>query len=63
LQGFPLQVEISQIIVREADEPNAVVDFLDAELLAGQHGLDVHPFAMQAEAHASGLPSRLSAAM
>jgi hypothetical protein len=37
LQGFLLQVEISQIIMHEADEPNAVVDFLDAELLAGQH--------------------------
>jgi hypothetical protein len=38
LQGFLLQVEVSQIIVHEAEEPNAVVDFLDAELLAGQDG-------------------------
>jgi hypothetical protein len=30
LQGFLLQVEVSQIIVHEADEPNAVVDFLNA---------------------------------
>jgi len=36
LQGFLLEVEVSRIIVHEADEPNAVVDFLDAELLAGQ---------------------------
>jgi hypothetical protein len=36
-QGFLLQVEISEIIMHEADEPNAVVDFLDAELLACQH--------------------------
>jgi hypothetical protein len=38
LQGFLLQVEVSKIIVHEAGEPNAVVDFLDAELVASQHG-------------------------
>jgi hypothetical protein len=38
LQGFLLQVEVSQIIVHEADEPNAVVDFHDAEFLTGEHG-------------------------
>jgi hypothetical protein len=54
LQGFLLQVEISEIIVHEADEPNAVVDFLDAELLAGEHGGDVDSLAMQAEPTASG---------
>jgi hypothetical protein len=32
LQGFLLQVEISKIAVHEADEPNALVDFPDAEL-------------------------------
>jgi hypothetical protein len=54
LQGFLLQVEISQIIVHEACEPNAVVDFLDAELLAGQDGRDIDPLAMQAESSAGG---------
>nr|WP_194295367.1 hypothetical protein [Bradyrhizobium brasilense] len=49
MQGFLLQVEVSQIIVHEADEPNAVIDFLDAELLAGQHGGDVDPLAVQAK--------------
>ena len=49
MQSFLLQVEISEIIVHEADEPNAFVDFLDAEFLAGQHGWDVDPLAMQAE--------------
>jgi hypothetical protein len=37
------------MVVHEADEPNALVDFLDAESLAGQHGRDVDPLAMQAE--------------
>jgi len=54
LQGFLLQVEISQIIVHEADEPNAVVDLLDAESLTSQHGGDVDPLAMQAEPSAGG---------
>jgi hypothetical protein len=38
LQGFLLQVEVSQIIMREAGELNAVADFLDVEFLAGKHG-------------------------
>ena len=54
MQGFLLEVEVSEIIVHEADEPNALVDFLDSEFLAGQHGRDVDPFAMQAEATAGG---------
>jgi hypothetical protein len=37
LQGFLFQVEVSEIVAHEAGEPNAVVDFLDAELLTGQH--------------------------
>jgi hypothetical protein len=35
LQGFLLQVEVSEIVAHEADEPNALVDFLDAEPLTG----------------------------
>jgi hypothetical protein len=45
LQGFLLQVEVSEIMMHEADEPNAIVDFLVSEPLAGQHGGDVDPFA------------------
>jgi len=33
LQGFLLQVEVTEIIVHEAGEPNAVVDLPDAEPL------------------------------
>src|SRR5882724_2273384 len=50
LQGFLLQVEVSEIVVHEAGEPNAVIDLLDAEFLAGQYGGNVDPLAMQAEA-------------
>ena len=38
LQGFLFQIDVSEIVVHEADEPNAVVDFFDAEALACEHG-------------------------
>jgi hypothetical protein len=37
LQGFLLQIDETEIVVHEADEPNAVIDFLYAGALAGQH--------------------------
>ncbi len=49
LQGFLLQVKVSQIIVHEAGEPNAVVDLLDAEFLAGRDGGDVDALPAQAK--------------
>jgi hypothetical protein len=54
LQRFLLQIEISEIMVHEADGPNVLVDFLDAELLACQHDGDVDPLAMKAESSAGG---------
>jgi hypothetical protein len=44
-----LQVEVSQVEVPEADEPNAIVDFLDAELLSSQQDGDDDFLAMQAK--------------
>ncbi len=38
LQSFLLQVDISEIVVHEADVPNSLVGFLDSEPLAGHHG-------------------------
>lgn len=35
--------------MHEADEPNALVDFPDAELLSGQHGGDIDFLAVQAK--------------
>ncbi|OWV95276.1 hypothetical protein ATY79_25700 [Rhizobium sp. R693] len=40
--------------MHEADEPNTVVDFLDAEFLSGQHGGDIELFAIDADAAAIG---------
>jgi hypothetical protein len=53
LQGLLLQVEVTEIVVHEACEPNSLVDLLDAELLTGEDGRDVDLLAMQAEASAS----------
>jgi len=52
LQGFLLQVEVSKIIVHEADEPNAVVDFLDAEFLAGEQLTEIDLLPIGADAAA-----------
>ena len=40
--------------MHEADEPNAVVDFLDADALAGEDGGYVDLLAMQADSTAGG---------
>ena len=54
MQGLLLQVEVSQIVVHEGDEPNTLVDFLDAEPLACEHARDVDLLAVQADASAGG---------
>jgi hypothetical protein len=36
--GFLLQVDKAEIVTHEADDPNALVDLLDAEALASEHG-------------------------
>ena len=40
--------------MHEADEPNAVVDFPDAEFLTGEHGRDIDLFPVHADAAAGG---------
>ena len=49
LQGPLLQIDVAEIIIHETNEPNAIVDFLDAEFLAGQHGGDIDPLATGAK--------------
>jgi hypothetical protein len=38
--------------VHEADDPNAIVNLLDADALAGQDGGDVDALSMHADIHA-----------
>jgi hypothetical protein len=54
LQGFLLQIDGAEIVAHEADDPNAVVDFLNAKALAGKDDGDVDPFAVHADAAAGG---------
>ena len=49
-----LQVDIAKIVIEETDEPNTLVDFLDADFLAGEHGGDVDPLAMHPDTAAGG---------
>ena len=37
-QGFLFEIDEAEIVVHEADDPNTVVDLLDAEALTGEHG-------------------------
>jgi hypothetical protein len=54
LQGPLLQVDVSEIVLHEADDPNAVVDLLDAEALPGEHGRDIDLLPVHADAPAGG---------
>jgi len=57
LKGFQsagLIVEIFEIVVHEADEPNAVVDLLDSKPLAGEHLGDFDLLSVHADAAARG---------
>jgi hypothetical protein len=58
LQGFLLKVDISEIVVHEADEPSAVVGLLEAELLTGEHGRILDLLFVPAGAAAVGLPAQ-----
>jgi hypothetical protein len=48
------EIDITQIVVDEADEPDAVIDFPDAEILACEHCGDVDLLAVQTDASAGG---------
>jgi hypothetical protein len=52
LQGLLLQIDIAEIVVHKADQPNAIVDLLDAKGLASEDNRDVDFLAVQAEASA-----------
>jgi len=57
LQGFLFQVDVAEIVIVEADEPNAVVDFLDTEFLAGEQLMRLRCMQMRPQAVTSTSPS------
>jgi hypothetical protein len=48
LQSIFLQVDIPQIVIHKADQPDFVFDFLDAQRLAGERFAEVDLLAIQA---------------
>jgi hypothetical protein len=54
LQSFFFQVDITEIVFHKADEPDTVVDFLDADRLASQASTYVDLFAIETKASAVG---------
>jgi hypothetical protein len=50
LQRSLFQINITEIIVHEADEPNAFVNFFNAERLPREDGSDIDLLAVHAEA-------------
>src|SRR6266566_7896390 len=49
-----IEIEVSQIIIHKADQPNIVVNFFNADRLAGEDGAEVNLFVPQANATAVG---------
>ncbi|MGH9494065.1 MAG: hypothetical protein ACRD3B_03635, partial [Candidatus Sulfotelmatobacter sp.] len=47
-------IEVSQIIIHKADQPNIVVYFFDADGLAGEDRAEIDLFAAQTQAAAMG---------
>jgi hypothetical protein len=53
LQGLLFQVDVAQIVMHEAYDPNAVVNLLDADASTGQYVRDPDLLAMHADVTAS----------
>src|ERR1700724_3916685 len=49
-----LQIEVSQIIIHKAHQPDIVVDFFDADRLAGKDLAEINFLATETDAPASG---------
>ncbi len=54
LQPHGLGIEVAEIVLHEADEPDTVGHLLDADTLAGEHGAEVDLAALVANAAAVG---------
>jgi hypothetical protein len=42
LQSFLLKIDVAEIIVHKADQPNTVVDLFDAHGLTGERGTEIY---------------------
>jgi hypothetical protein len=54
LQGFFLQINVAEIVIHKADQPDSVVDFFDADGLSSKGYAEVDLLVVQAETSATG---------
>src|SRR5579859_5041012 len=54
LQSFFLQIDVAEIVLHKADQPNPFFDFFDAHGLSGKDRAEIDFFAMQTDASAVG---------
>ena len=54
LQGFFLQINIAEIVLHKTDQPDAMVDFFDADGLAGEGHAEVDFLVVQSKTSAAG---------
>jgi hypothetical protein len=54
LQCFLLQIDIPEIVIHEAEEPDAVVDLLDADSLTDKCDADIDLLAVKPKPAAAG---------
>jgi len=54
LQGFFLQIDVTEIIVHKADQPNTLVDFFDAHSLTRKRSAEIDLLFEDADPSAAG---------
>src|SRR4029077_10854358 len=54
LQSFFLQIDIAEIVLHKADQPNAFFDFLDSHRLTREDRAEINFFTMQTDASTAG---------
>ncbi|MBV8810665.1 MAG: hypothetical protein JO033_18510 [Acidobacteriaceae bacterium] len=58
--GFPrvgeffLQIDIAEVVIHEADEPDAVINLLDSDCLTGEAGTEINLLAIKTKPSAVG---------
>ena len=54
LQSFFLQIDVAEIVLHEADQPNTFFDLLDTDSLPGEEGAEIDFFAVETDTSALG---------
>jgi len=54
LQSFFLQIDVAEIVLHKADQPNTFFDFLDTDNLPREDGAEINFFAVETDTSAVG---------